>query len=97
MHGSISSGSWSFLPKKKITTSTAEAPKAPEPPKTKKIGGKEGRPTMQQYTGSPRYIQCPCTLDTEHDRLLCNDWRKNRQSGDCLYLVHKTKCWLGLR
>jgi hypothetical protein len=76
-------------------TCTTDAP-------IKKIGGREGRPNSNVY--GTHHIQCPCTLETKDDRLLCNDWNENRQSGDCLYLVGDTNdkdqqlhCWLGLR
>jgi len=76
----------------------------PEPvaPTTRKKGGKEGRPKQVQF--GEQYIQCPCMLKTEDDRLYCEDWRSNRMSTDCLYLVgdvwekeEQLHCWLGLR
>jgi len=74
----------------------------PVAPTTRKLGGKEGRPQETQF--GEKLIQCPCMLATEDDRLYCNDWRENRQSKDCLYLVgdvwekeEQLHCWLGLR
>jgi len=72
-----------------------EEAEKPVPPPTRKKGGKNGRPKAVSF--GEKIIQCPCTLTTEDDRLFCNDWRSNRQSDDCLYLVHDQKCWLGLR
>jgi len=99
-------GTWtvpSWAEAQRIKREAAEAKEAKAKlPTTRKLGGKEGRPKQVQF--GEQYIQCPCMLKTEADRLYCEDWRSNRMSTDCLYLVgdvwekeEQLHCWLGLR
>jgi hypothetical protein len=56
----------------------------------------EGRQLPTVYGTKDPMVRC--TLKCKKDRETCKHWSKNRQSGDCLYLLESMEdaCWLGM-